>query len=150
MYAFVFDKRSLARVTVGLLLGSAVLFTGGFLIGQHYVERTLLPAETTSSSPVQALPIAAWSGLDPSISGDFTIQAGAYSDWQNAAARQRELGSFSPSIVQVEQGDASVLYVVRIGVYASRDQADQKMRQILQRRPADDSLQVRLLDGNTT
>jgi rare lipoprotein A len=67
----------------------------------------------------------------PAASTDFIVQAGAYTDQYNAARIQRALATQYPQVwITTAQEGSQTLYRVRLGTFASRDEAEQAARQV--------------------
>jgi cell division protein FtsN len=67
----------------------------------------------------------------PAASTDFIVQAGAYTDQDNAARVQRALVTQYPQVwIATAQEGSQTLYQVRLGAFASRDEAEHAARQV--------------------
>ena len=65
-----------------------------------------------------------------STGGNYYIQAGAFSSKENALAVQKRLSSFGHIAIQEVQKDSGIIYRVRIGGFATGEEAADLMEQI--------------------
>jgi rare lipoprotein A len=67
----------------------------------------------------------------PAASTDFIVQAGAYTDQDNAVQVQRALATQYPQVwITTARAGSQTLYRVRLGAFASRDEAEYAARQV--------------------
>jgi rare lipoprotein A len=97
--------------------------------------RSLLPPASSGSelagAPVDEAPYRAPapSYVAP-VSGGYFVQVGAYSDLMNAHRVRDAVGAAGPVVVDTRQTAAAELFRVRVGPYASREEADAARRTV--------------------
>src|SRR5436305_842097 len=143
MYAFLFDKKSLLMLAAAMLVLSALLFGGGFLLGVQWGLPTAAvpPAAPAvpALAPRPAVPAVIKASLPAPGEPAFSLQVGAFARRENCDAAVAALASrgYQPYVVDLS-GRSRVLHTVRIGRYDDREAAVQALVQFRhkERQPA--------------
>jgi cell division septation protein DedD len=127
MLTFRLHRNGVALVALGSVLVGGLLFGAGWLLGQR---RAMKPPAVPSVPLVPSVPSIA-KGEQQSEPKDhlqeeaFALRVGAFADEEAAKAYVKELAArgHKPTVLPVTTQDGVVLHTVRIGRYASRDEA---------------------------
>lgn len=100
---------------------------------QEEGPRSLLPPPSSNTdlagAPVDNAPYVAQPSYAAPVAGGYFVQVGAFSDLANAHRVRDTVGAAGPVVVDVRQAASGAeLFRVRVGPYASREEADAARR----------------------
>lgn len=123
MLTFRLHRNGVALVALGSVLLGGLLFGAGWLLGQRRAMKPSPPAvPSVPSLPKEKQQSAAKDHIEGEA---FALRVGTFADEEAAKAYVKELAArgHKPSVLAVTTQGGVVLHTVRIGRYASRDEA---------------------------